>query len=194
MNSTVMSSPTLTTLDESVSVTLKRDLKKIGYRLGQVLIPRSNANTSDERYQCLRDWDLWFPLIVCFVLSSSLETISHSEGAAFSLVFGIVWIGALVVSINTTLLGGNASLFQSVSLLCYCLAPLSIVAILSMFLQNWTLTRFILTGVAVFWGTTASLGFFAGLVPAERRALATYPVWLFFLGLGVLSWASGLQS
>ncbi|KAL0205694.1 hypothetical protein P9112_001001 [Eukaryota sp. TZLM1-RC] len=186
-----------TTLDEPISATLGRDFKKIGYRLSQVLIPRLGTAQSEERYKCLRDWDLWFPLVVCFALSAILQRASGGDddgGKAFSLVFLIVSVGSFVVSVNTTLLGGNASLFQSVSLLCYCLAPLALAAFISLFLQENTIIRFILAGVAVFWGTTASIGFFAGLVPSQRKVLATYPVWLFFVTIGLFVWASSLST
>ncbi|KAL0217720.1 hypothetical protein RCL1_008300 [Eukaryota sp. TZLM3-RCL] len=185
----------LNTIDEPVSTTIARDVKRIGFRLAQVLLPRSGIK-NEERYHCLRDWDLWFPLLVGFILSSVLQMSQkqRGDGEAFALVFGIVSLGAFVVSVNTTLLGGNASLFQSVCLLCYCLGPLAAVSLISaMVLQNFATVRLILCAIAVAWGIWASLGFFSGLVPAKRKLLAIYPVFLFFISLGMMVWASLLQ-
>ena len=44
-------------------------------------------------------------------------------------MFVVVWLGALVVTLNTKLLGGHISFFQSVCVLGYCLLPLSIALI-----------------------------------------------------------------
>jgi chemotaxis receptor (MCP) glutamine deamidase CheD len=36
----------------------------------------------------------------------------------------VVWVGAVVVTINAKLLGGNVSFFQNICLLGYCVAPM----------------------------------------------------------------------
>ena len=51
-------------------------------------------------------------------------------GPEFAEVFVIVWLGAMIVTLNTKLLRGNISFFQSVCVLGYCLLPLSISLIL----------------------------------------------------------------
>ena len=51
-------------------------------------------------------------------------------GPEFAEVFVIVWLGAMIVTLNTKLLGGNISFFQSVCVLGYCLLPLSLSLIL----------------------------------------------------------------
>jgi hypothetical protein len=40
--------------------------------------------------------------------------------------------------------------------------------------------------VGFLWGTLASVGFFAGLLPPNRKALGVYPVFLLFAILGWL--------
>ena len=50
----------------------------------------------------------------------------HDGGPEFAEVFVIVWIGALIVTLNIKVLGGTISFFQSVCVLGYCLLPLSI--------------------------------------------------------------------
>ncbi len=56
----------ISTLDEPVSVTIMRDLKAVGYKLGHVFVPqKSNL--------LLKDWDLWGPLTLSVILSVALQ-------------------------------------------------------------------------------------------------------------------------
>lgn len=54
--------------------------------------------------------DLWGPLILCTFMATILQgsSDSHNDGGPeFAQVFVIVWIGAMVVTMNSKLLGGN---------------------------------------------------------------------------------------
>jgi len=76
---------------------------------------------------------LWGPLILCTFMATVLQghdtNTSRGEtgdgGPEFAEVFVVVWLGAMVVTLNTKLLGGSISFFQSVCVLGYCLLPLS---------------------------------------------------------------------
>merc|ERR1712095_89116 len=57
---------------------------------------------------------------------------SHDGGPQFAEVFVIVWVGAMIVTLNTKLLGGSISFFQFVCVLGYCLLPLVLSLILCM--------------------------------------------------------------
>jgi len=165
------------TLEESVWTTLWRDLKQIGVKLVHVLIPP----VFGKKTKALRDWDLWGPLLFCLILGFVLA----NEAAQ---IFVIVWIGAAVVTINSLLLGGKISFFQSVCILGYCIFPLVVAALVIYFVNiNWTSVyfRLIVCAVAFSWSTWASVGFLSGLVPPDRKVLAVYPVFLFYV---VLSW------
>jgi hypothetical protein len=59
----------LTTLDEPVSETIKRDLRAIGIKLRYVFLPR--ISETEETMKELRNWDLWGP--VCFSLFPPLK-------------------------------------------------------------------------------------------------------------------------
>lgn len=61
--------------------------------------------------------------------SSSDDINVNDGGPEFAEVFVIVWIGAMVVTLNSKLLGGTISFFQSVCVLGYCLTPLAIALI-----------------------------------------------------------------
>ena len=72
----------------------------------------------------LQEWDLWGPLILCTFMATVLQGRAVEEGEiigdggpAFAEVFVIVWLGSLVVTLNTKLLGGHISFFQSVCVL-----------------------------------------------------------------------------
>ena len=95
------------TLDEPVSETILRDVKKIGVRIRHVLLPYSTDKD-------LRNWDLWGPLILCLALACTMSFNSSSDEDAalvFTAVFVIVWVGAAVVTVNAALLGGNMYVF-----------------------------------------------------------------------------------
>mmetsp|Transcript_41637 Transcript_41637/g.36832 ORF Transcript_41637/g.36832 Transcript_41637/m.36832 type:complete len:204 (+) Transcript_41637:149-760(+) len=171
------------TLDEPVSVTIFRDLRKIGIRLRHVLIP--NNSTQSE----LRNWDLWGPLIFCLMLAMSMSFgASDDEDSAlvFTAVFVIVWVGAAIVTVNAALLGGKISFFQSVCVLGYCLFPLNIVSLLvSLIGTNHKTMKLVIIIFGAIWSVKASVGFMAQFVPIGRKGLGLYPVFLFYV---TLSW------
>ncbi|XP_066104856.1 protein YIPF6 isoform X1 [Saccopteryx bilineata] len=111
------------TLNESVQSTIMRDLKAVGKKFMHVLYPRK-SNT------LLRDWDLWGPLILCVTLALMLQTGSadseNDGGPQFAEVFVIIWFGAVTITLNSKLLGGNISFFQSLCVLGYCILPLTV--------------------------------------------------------------------
>ena len=56
--------------------------------------------------------------------------------APTQVVFGVCAAGAVVLTINVVLLGGNIGFFQSLCLLGYCLFPLDVAAIVATFVKN----------------------------------------------------------
>merc|ERR1712008_384675 len=121
--------------------------------------------------QTLKNWDLWGPLILCLMLATLLSWFApyDQKSLVFASVFVIVWLGAAVVTVNALLLGGNISFFQSVCLLG---GPL--------------IWRMVVVAVCFFWSTGASLGFMGELVPPNRKALAVYPLFLFYTAISWL--------
>ncbi|KAK1338497.1 LOW QUALITY PROTEIN: hypothetical protein QTO34_001614 [Cnephaeus nilssonii] len=94
------------TLNESM-----RDLKAVGKKFLHVLYPRK-SNT------LLRDWDLWGPLVLCVTRALMLQrgSADHENDAE---VFVITWFGAVTITLNSKLLGGNIPFFQSLCVLVY---------------------------------------------------------------------------
>lgn len=169
------------TLDEPVSVTIMRDVRMVGNKMMCVLNPRK-ANI-----QTLKDWDLWGPLILCLMLATLLSWFAPYEQASlvFASVFVIVCCGAAVVTVNALLLGGDISFFQSVCVLGYCIFPLNLASIVCL-VGGPIVWRVFVVAVCFFWSTGASLGFMGELVPPNRKALAVYPLFLFYTAIGWL--------
>ncbi|XP_037070446.1 protein YIPF6-like [Pollicipes pollicipes] len=181
------------TLDEPIRQTIMRDLKAVGAKFWHVMYPR-------EKKALLKEWDLWGPLILCTVLAVMLQgapepaaagVAANDGGPEFAEVFVIIWIGSAVVTLNTKLLGGSISFFQSVCVLGYCLFP-TIVALLLcwlvlLFPQTTALfvLRLLFTCVGFGWATYASVKFLGDSQPASRKALGVYPIFLFYF---VISW------
>lgn len=169
------------TLDEPVMETFMRDVRSIGEKLKFVLVPRK----TEDHSKALREWDLWGPLLLCLAMSIILSLQSKGSdqaGQVFALVFVLVWIGSAVVTANAVLLKGKISFFQSVCVLGYCLFPLVIAAFICALIPIQIIRILIVVG-GFTWSTGASVGFTADLVPEDRRALATYPVWLFYVAI-----------
>ena len=92
-----------------------------------VAVPTSN----EEKQKELRQWDLWGPFIVCLLLGIILSiTSKKSSGLVFSTIFIIIWIGGIIITINSSLLGGKLSLLQCICLLGYCSFPCVVSALL----------------------------------------------------------------
>ena len=169
------------TLDEPVSVAIMRDVRMVGNKMMCVLNPRK-ANI-----QTLKDWDLWGPLILCLMLATLLSWFAPYEQASlvFASVFVIICCGAAVVTVNALLLGGDISFFQSVCVLGYCIFPLNLASIVCL-VGGPIVWRIFVVAVCFFWSTGASLGFMGELVPPNRKALAVYPLFLFYTAIGWL--------
>ncbi|TFK15441.1 rho-related GTP-binding protein RhoV [Platysternon megacephalum] len=111
------------TLDEPVKDTIMRDLKAVGKKFVHVMYPKKSS-------ALLRDWDLWGPLVLCVSLALMLQGGSADSkedgGPQFAEVFVIIWFGAVVITLNSKLLGGTISFFQSLCVLGYCVLPLTV--------------------------------------------------------------------
>ena len=140
----------------------------------------------------LRNWDLWGPLVFTLMLALTLTAGSAKEkaSATFSIVFSVLSLGALVLTANVILLGGNIGFFQALCLIGYCLFPLDVAALVCLAVPV-TFVRMIITLAAVIWASYASVPFISASVPPERKVLATYPVMLLYVFLSWLSLVSG---
>ncbi|XP_062845087.1 protein YIPF6 [Trichomycterus rosablanca] len=186
-----MSSPSandeISTLDEPVKDTILRDLKAVGQKFVHVMYPKKSS-------ALLRDWDLWGPLLLCVALALMLQSGSVNKeddgGPQFAEVFVIVWFGSIIITVNSKLLGGTISFFQSLCVLGYCILPLTaamVVCRLVLFTSLGSVgfyIRLIVVAASFGWSTFASTAFLADNQPANRKALVVYPVFLFYFVIG----------
>lgn len=177
------------TLDEPIKTTVMRDLRAVGVKFYSVLYPK-------EKKSLLKEWDLWGPLMLCTfmatVLQGSGDGVSGNDGGPeFAEVFVIVWIGSMIVTLNSKLLGGNISFFQSLCVLGYCLLPNAVALIVCKIIliaEPTTvlfIVRLVITLVGFAWSTYASIIFLGDSQPVGRKALAVYPIFLFY---AFISW------
>lgn len=180
----------LSTLDEPVKDTVLRDLKAVGIKFFHVLYPK-------ESRSLLREWDLWGPLVLCVFVSMMLQGSTdkandmNDGGPQFAEVFVIYWVGAIIVTLNIKLLGGSISFFQSICVLGYCVLPLTLaliicrIVLLAPHSTALFIVRLIIVIAAFGWSTFASTAFLSESQPTRRKALAVYPIFLFYF---VISW------
>ena len=169
------------TLDEPVLTSLKRDLFLIYNKLKHVITPRLSAHKIEELY----NWDLWGPLIFCFLLSISLSN-QNNESSTFVLIFSIFWIGGLIVTFNGQFLGANIGICQMICLLGYCSFPITLGGMIIGFFnitKGWM--KCVIVFVAFLWSCLASVGFVSALVPREKELITNIPVVLFFVALSL---------
>uniref|UniRef100_A0A182NFF0 Protein YIPF n=1 Tax=Anopheles dirus TaxID=7168 RepID=A0A182NFF0_9DIPT len=187
-NTSDPSAPNFNTLDEPIKDTIMRDVKAVGIKFYHVLIPTEKKNS------LLRDWDLWGPLVLCTFMATILQGSTdamYDGGPEFAQVFVIVWIGSIIVTLNSKLLGGNISIFQSVCVLGYCLTPCALALIGCRLVLLATQSAFmfflrlLIAGTGFGWATYASIIFLGDSQPPNRKALAVYPIFLFYF---IISW------
>ena len=193
----------MSTLDESISKTFKRDVDRIASNVKNVLdakrvfLGRNNNNDSevDARQQPLRDWDLYGPLIFVLLFGVCLSSSSSSSGGGaqksdagtiFSVVFATVAFGAFALTLNVKFLGGQIIFLQAMSLIGYCIFPLDVSALLCRASTN-SVYRFAVVALGVAWSAGASVPFVSAAVVDERKALAVYPMVLLYVTLGLFA-------
>jgi len=117
------------TLDEPKIVSLKRDFNNIIKKLKAVLYP-----LKIKEPKILNDWDFWGPLSLCLILGLILswKNSYQNSGIIFITIFGIVWIGGFIISLNSQFLGVNLSIFQCICILGYCMFAIVIASMINL--------------------------------------------------------------
>ena len=164
---------------------MKRDLLVIGNKIKFVIIPKITERKIEELY----NWDLWGPLIFCFLYSIALSTgNTNSETSIFVLIFTIFWVGGFVITFNEKFLGSNIGICQTLSLLGYGMFPIIVAGIIIGFCGiNNIYVKLILVVVGLIWSILASHGFFSSLVEPDKKMLAVFPVFIFLFSLSMFA-------
>ncbi|KAF9804475.1 hypothetical protein IEO21_09376 [Rhodonia placenta] len=177
----------LDTLDEPIATTIGRDLLSIYTKTVQVLYPPKAGHR-----EVLKDWDLWGPLVIALTLGILLSVNAPPSQSLphFTSVVSLMSFGALVVTFQAQLLGGRISFFQGLCVFGYCVAPLTIAALVAVFVKL-IYVRAPVTLVAWAWCLWAAVNFLDGTkLEKQRTMLAVYPLVLFY---SILAWMIVIQ-
>ncbi|CAB1316248.1 unnamed protein product [Coregonus sp. 'balchen'] len=104
-------------------------------------------------------------------------------GPQFAEVFVIIWFGSVIITLNSKLLGGTISFFQSLCVLGYCIMPLTVAMVVCRLVllggsgMVSFIVRLIVVTASFSWSTFDSQ-------PSNRKALVVYPVFLFYFVIG----------
>ena len=170
------------TLDESVYATVSRDFSMIYNKLKYVINPFISR---EMKYNHIRQWDLWGPLLLNLILASTLALNTKEKGQITSLIFIIFWLGGVAIYLNNYFLEVKASIFQIFCLLGYCLFPLNIAAIIVTIIKSYDIIRLIVVGFTCFWSIYSSSDYLKAITTQDKRYLVLYPCILFYL---YISW------
>ena len=174
------------TLDEPITTTLKRDLINILNKIKYVAVPKMTEKKLEELY----NWDLWGPLIFCFLYSIALSTGNNknNESSIFVLVFVIFWIGGFVLTFNGKFLGAQIGICQMISLLGYGMFPITVGGVIIGFCGITNIfVKLIIVLITLVWSCFASIGFIGSLVEPDKKFIAVFPVIIFLLSLSMFS-------
>ena len=112
--------------------------------------------SNEEKQKELRQWDLWGPFIICLILGIILSfTSKKNSGLVFSMIFIIMWIGAIVITMNSSLLGGKLTLMQCICLLGYCTFPAVVASLFNRVLLKFipSIGKLIIVFISFIWST-----------------------------------------
>ncbi|WOK96460.1 hypothetical protein Cni_G05167 [Canna indica] len=169
------------TLTEPVWDTVKRDLTRIVTNLKLVVFPNPFR---EDPGKALKDWDLWGPFFFIIFLGLTLSwSASVKKSEVFAVAFAVLAAGAVILTLNALLLGGQIIFFQSLSLLGYCLFPLDIGALICLLKSN-VVMKMVVVSITLAWSSWAAYPFMSAAVNPRRKALALYPVFLMYISVG----------
>ena len=174
------------TLDEPIMTTLKRDLYAIINKIKYVAVPKMTERKLEELY----NWDLWGPLLFCFLYSIALSTgqNDNNESSIFVLIFVIFWAGGFVITFNGKFLGAQIGVCQMISLLGYSMFPITVGGLIIGFckIRN-IIVKLIIVVIGLVWSCLASIGFIGGLVDPNKKFIAVFPVIIFLFSLSMFA-------
>ena len=143
-------------LNESIMTSLMRDLNRVYAKLKIVALPVASEAKNKE----LKQWDLWGPFIICLLLGTILcFTTKKNSGLVFSMIFIIMWIGAIIITMNSSLLGGKLTLMQCICLLGYCTFPSVVASFINRVALKSipSLIKLIIVFISFVWSTKGKL-------------------------------------
>ena len=146
-------------LNESIMTSLMRDLNRVYAKLKIVALPVASEAKNKE----LKQWDLWGPFIICLLLGTILcFTTKKNSGLVFSMIFIIMWVGAIIITMNSSLLGGKLTLMQCICLLGYCTFPLVLASFINRVILKSipSFMKLLIVFVSFVWSTKGKFDIF----------------------------------
>ena len=146
-------------LNEPIMTSITRDLNRIYLKLKIVALPINNEQKNKE----LKQWDLWGPFIICLLLGMVLcFTTKKNSGLIFSIIFIIMWVGAMIITMNSSLLGGKLTLMQCICLLGYCSFPSVVASLFNRVILKFlpSIGKIIIVFISFVWSTKGKKNIF----------------------------------
>ena len=103
----------------------------------------------------------------------------------FGTVFCLIWVGSAVVTFNAQIIGGDVSIFHCICTLGYSLFPMCVSAIVCVFLKNYldSVLSIVIIAGGFLWSFQSASIYMQGIIGYEKKGLALYPVFLFYIFL-----------
>lgn len=110
---------------------------------------------------------------------------NSDSGLVFVSIFVIVFLGSMIISINSSLLGSKFSMLQSMCVLGYCVFPINISALIVKIVHTYKIVKVIIILLSVIWSCFSSISFVASIQENKKRFLTVFPICLYYF---FLSW------
>ncbi|KAH7647476.1 hypothetical protein FG379_000692 [Cryptosporidium bovis] len=173
-------------LNEPILTTIKRDLLLIYRKVNYLILYNGESSNTINDLQMLHNWELWGPCLFILVLSSCLylKAPSESKDNVFSTIYFVSIYGSILIAMNSLILGAKSSFFAIISLIGYCIFPLTIVSLTSLFFPYFVLLIFtIISNGYIFKIIVNMIG---NITPEEKKLIVLYPISLFFIAITFL--------
>lgn len=176
-------------LTEPVLHTIRRDLDVVVSKL-RFFFAKSDK-TEESMSAEIRNYDLWGPFVFTLLFAFFVTLRSgKSIESMFSLIIVYISFGTLGVTVNTRLLRTPLTLMQGASLIGYSLFPMNASAVfLAFFYFLPHFLRVAVTAVSIAASVKCGYEIVKCIAPKEKVFLVTYPLVLFYLGLGCFLFA-----
>ena len=82
-------------------------------------------------------------------------TTKKNSGLIFSIIFIIMWVGAMIITMNSSLLGGKLTLMQCICLLGYCSFPSVVASLFNRIILKFlpSIGKIIIVFISFVWST-----------------------------------------
>lgn len=171
-------------LTEPVLDTIRRDVDVIVAKL-RFFFVRSDK-TDEAMGSEIRNYDLWGPFLFSLLFAFFVTFRSgQSIEKMFSVIILFITFGILGVTLNSRLLRTPLTFLQGSSVIGYAMFPMNVSAVfLSLFYFLPKFLRIAVILIAVACSVKCGFETVKCIAPKEKVLLVTYPLALFYLGLG----------